>query len=91
MTVIAGEVGLTEKRITGYSDSRTALVLYNNHATATLYWSDSKGVSTGNGFPIPAGGAISLKIPEDDPRNAVWLVSDAATTSYRLYEGYGKQ
>lgn len=91
MTVLAGEVGITEEQATGYSETRTSLVLYNNHATATLYWSDSKGVATTNGFPIPAGGSISLKVPEDDPRNPIWVISDTATTGYRLYEGYGKQ
>lgn len=91
MTVIAGEVGLTEKRVLGFSEGRTSLVVYNNHATATLYWSDVKGVSVDNGFPILAGGSISLKIPEDDPTLEAWLISDTASTNYRIYAGYGKK
>lgn len=92
MTVIARLVGTTEERALGTSLTRTSVVIYNNHATATLYWSDAKGVSTANGFPIaPAGGSISLRIPEDDPTQPIFLISDTASTDVRIYAGYGKK
>ena len=83
-------VGTTELKIAGYQIDRTSIVILNNHATATIYFRSSKGVATTNGFPIVAGGHAALKIPEDDPTEEVWAISDTALTDVRVYEGYGR-
>ena len=83
-------VGTTEIKVAGYQEDRTSLIILNNHATATIYYRDSKGVATANGLPIVAGGNFVLKIPEDDPRLEAWCISDTATTDVRVYEGFGQ-
>ena len=88
MTIIQRDIGVTEEQLFGQSDRRTAWTLYNNHATATLYWTNKRGTAVANGFPILPGGAVSLKIPEDDPTEEVWIISDTADTDTRYYEGY---
>lgn len=82
-------VGTTEVRIATKQADRTSIVIKNNHATATIYWRNSKGVVQDNGFPIAAGGANSLKIPEDDPTDEFWCISDTLATDVRVYEGFG--
>lgn len=77
--------------VLGKSETRTSVVIYNNHATQIVYWSDTKGVSADNGFPIaPSGGNISLKIPEDDPTQPAFLIANGADTDVRIYAGHGK-
>lgn len=69
--------------------TRTSIIFYNNHATATLYINFHKDIGTGQGFPIPAEGSISFSVPEDDPRVAYWVISDTADTDMRTIEGHG--
>jgi len=68
---------------------RTALGLYNNHVTATLYFRESKGVDVTNGFPLPAGASIFFKIPEDDTTGQIFIISDTADTDLRFMESFG--
>ncbi|GAH96925.1 unnamed protein product [marine sediment metagenome] len=89
MVVFAHTVGTTEVKIASVSTSRTSIVVVCNHGTATLYVRSNKGVSIANGLPIYAYGNISLKIPEDDPTEEVWALSDTPGTPVRVYEGYG--
>mgnify|MGYP001328265274 CR=1 FL=1 len=81
-------VGLSQIRIVMAQESRTSLVIYNNHASAVIY----VGAKAQNfaGFPIQPRGSISFKIPEDDPTGDLWCISDTAATDVRVYEGYKK-
>ena len=81
-------IGTNQSRIVAKQPDRTSLVIFNNSAAATIYIG-SKGQDL-NGFPIKAGGSASFKIPEDDPSQEVWAISDGAGTDVRIYEGYGK-
>ena len=90
MSVTPYSVGITEIKIASRVLERTSLVVMNLHATATLYVRFSKGVSVTNGIPVYHGGNISLKIPEDNPTNEVWAISDTALTNVITYEGYKK-
>lgn len=89
MVVFAHTVGTTEVKVASVSKKRTSLVVVCNHGTATIYVRSSKGVSILNGLPIYAYGNISLKIPEDDPTEECWCISDTPATPVRVYEGYG--
>ena len=82
-------IGTTEVRLISSNPVRTGLVLYNNHATQVIYLNRSQGVSTTNGFPIPAGGSVVMKIPEDDPRGELWAIADGAATDLRFVESFG--
>ena len=82
-------VGVLEERILSAHPGRTSLLLYNNHATQTIYFGRSKGVSSVNGFPLPAGVPLSFKIPEDDVTGELWAVGSGADTDLRFIEGYG--
>jgi len=82
-------VGTTEVMILEASPSRTAFILYNNHATQIIYHRRAKGVSTANGFPLPAGGSSAFKIPEDDPTGQLWAIADGANTDLRFIESFG--
>jgi len=82
-------VGLTEVRVLDSNPGRTSLILYNNHATQTIYLNRSKGVSSSNGFPIPAGAALAFKIPEDDVTGELWAIGSGAATDLRYIEGFG--
>ena len=82
-------VGTTESRLLAMHPGRTAVGLYNNHATATLYFSDKKGVATTNGWPLPAGASIFFKVPEDDPTGEIHIISDTADTDLRFLESFG--
>jgi len=80
-----------EVKIASVSKTRTSIVVVVNHATATLYTRFSKGVAIANGFPIYSYGFMGLKIPEDDPTQEIWAISDTVGTQVRVYEGYGKK
>lgn len=90
MVVMPFSVGTSEAKIVSVQQKRTSIVVINNHATATLYIRFSKGVAAVNGLPIYAYGNVSLKIPEDDPTQEVWCISDTLATPVVVYEGYGK-
>jgi len=82
-------VGTTEERILTAMPERTSLILYNNHGTQTIYYRRTKGVSSVNGFPLPAGASISFKIPEDDVTGELWAIGSGADTDLRFIEGFG--
>ena len=82
-------VGVTESQILEASITRTAIILYNNHATQIIYLRRAKGVSTANGFPLPPGGSIAFKIPEDDVTGQLWAIADGADTDLRFIESFG--
>jgi len=92
MAIIPFIVGTAiEVKIAGVSKTRTSLVVVVNHATATVYFRFSKGVAIANGMPIYSYGFMGLKIPEDDPTQEVWVISDTVGTQVRVYEGFGKR
>ena len=91
MTIIRNTAELISKQIMGFGEPRTAWTIYNIHATATIYWNNQRMGSTASGFPIPAGGSWSLKIPEDDPKDEVHIISDTAAAGIAIYEGYGEK
>ncbi|MBA7650260.1 hypothetical protein ES703_58063 [subsurface metagenome] len=82
-------VGLTEVKIASIQSARTSIVVILNHATATVYTRFSKGVAIANGLPIYSKGSMALKIPEDDPTQEIWCISDTPGTQVVVYEGYG--
>jgi len=82
-------VGLIESMILEASPTRTAIILYNNHATQIIYLSRAKGVSTANGFPLPAGASLAFKIPEDDVSGELWAIADGVGTDLRYIESFG--
>ena len=91
MVVVPFTVGTSELKIASVSKTRTSIVVVCNHATATLYFRFSKGVAVSNGMPIYSNGVMGLKIPEDDPTQEIWAISDTPLTNVRVYEGYGKK
>ncbi|GAH20941.1 unnamed protein product [marine sediment metagenome] len=82
-------IGLIESMILEASMTRTAIILYNNHATQIIYLSRAKGVSTVNGFPLPPGASLAFKIPEDDVTGELWAIADGADTDLRYIESFG--
>jgi len=91
MVIVPHSVGTSEVKILSVSETRTSIVVINNHATAIIYFRFSKGVAAANGLPIYPYGNVSLKIPEDDPTQAIWCISDTVATPVVTYEGYGKK
>ena len=89
MTVIRNTAELTDKIIMGYGDLRRAWTIYNLDTVAIIYWNTVYMGSTDSGFPIPPGGSWTLKVPEDDCREEVHIISDTASTDIAIYEGYG--
>lgn len=83
-------MGTTEVKIASVSPKRTSLVIICNSTTATIYIKFQKGVAAANGLPIFSQGSIGLVIPEDDPTQEVWCISDTLATPVVVYEGYGK-
>ncbi|GAG63154.1 unnamed protein product [marine sediment metagenome] len=79
-----------ESQVLEANPSRTAYILYNNHATQIIYIRRSKGVSFVNGFPLPAGGSLAFKIPEDDVSGELWAIADGAATDLRFIESFGR-
>lgn len=82
-------VGTTEAKIASRQPERTSIIVVNNHATAVIYVRSSKGVAAANGLPISGKGNFVMKIPEDNPTEEVWCISDTLATDVRVYEGYG--
>jgi hypothetical protein len=81
-------VGTTEDVLLIPNPSRTSVIIFNTHATATIYIYSTKNRGS-NGFPIKAGGAMSFKVPEDDVVGRMFIISDTADTDVRFYEGFG--
>jgi len=89
MSVTPHTIGVTEVKIASIQRSRTSLVIMNLHGVNVLYVGFSKGVSVGNGIPVYPGGNTGFRIPEDNPTNEVWAISDIAGCTIVVYEGYG--
>lgn len=89
MPTKAVSVGVAEAKLVDADLSRTALAIVNNHASAILYISDVKGVSTGNGFAIQPKTTIALSTEEGyDVGKAFYGISDTALTDIRILEQY---
>lgn len=89
MPTKAVSVGVTEVKLVDADASRTALAIANNHASAILYISDVKGVSTGNGYCIQPKTSIALSTEEGyDVSKAFYGISSAALTDTRILEQY---
>jgi len=80
-------IGTTETMITKIDPTRTSIVIYNN--SANILYIGARNQGTG-GFPLPASGIISFKIPEDDPTVEIYGIASGAASDIRVYEGYGK-
>ncbi|GAI67701.1 unnamed protein product [marine sediment metagenome] len=83
-------VGGLNVQVLEANPNRTSYILYNNHATQIIYLRRSKGVSTVNGFPLPPGGSLAFKIPEDDVSGELWAIADGAATDLRFIESFGR-
>lgn len=79
-------VGTTQTQVIWLQLNRTSLAFFNN--SANVIYIGEKDQGTG-GFPIPAGGSISFKIPEDDVTGELWAIASGASSDLRIYEGYG--
>lgn len=92
MGVVPFSVGTAlEVKVASVQKDRTSIVVVCNHATAIIYFRFSKGVAISNGMPIYSKASMSLKTPEDDPTQEVWVISDTPATPVVVYEGYGKK
>lgn len=89
MPITVHSVGTSEVKIAAKSPTRTSLAIINHHATATIYIKFVKGVASTNGWPIRPYGSVSLsELLGDDPTQEVWCVSNTASTSVGVMEGY---
>ena len=86
----SGSVGTTQQDLVNVNRVRQSLTVFNTHATATLYVKEGGEVSTSNGIPVYAGGFIGMTFEEDG--EYVWerfvIISDTASTTYIVVEGY---
>jgi len=82
----------TPTRLFGIAKDRTSWTIYNTNTSVGLWWSTSRLPSyTGtpqSGFFIPPNTAFTLKVPEDDPSQEVWIVCAGSILLY-IYEGFG--
>ena len=62
---------------------RRSIALCNNSTSDTIYFGFDPSVTTGNGWPIPPGGSISLDINAHIP---LWAVSGGSSTDVRVLE-----
>jgi len=84
-------VGTSEVQIAWINENRTALAIFNHHATATIYIKFLKGVAAANGWPIRPYGSVSFSAAlGDDTTQAVYCISDTATTPVLVMEGFPK-
>ena len=83
-------VGTTEEVIVRAQVDRIALTIQNDHSTATIYVRDSKGVTSSNGISIYSNGSISMNLKEDGEmvKKEWWAVSDTASTTVKVAEGF---
>ena len=89
MVIRSLTVGTTQVRLLGTNIDRTSIVIQNTHATATLWLTDSTPAVANYGIRIESGQSVSFKIPEDDPTTELWIISDTASTTVSVYEGFG--
>ena len=78
-----------ERKIVQVNVARTSLVIMNISAANPLFVRDSAGVGTENAIRIPPLGALSYRIPEDDPTTAFWAIATGATIIAVVQEQLG--
>jgi hypothetical protein len=78
-----------ERKIVQVNVARTSLVILNPAPANILYVRDSAGVSTENAIRLPPGGAVTYKIPEDDPTTAFWALATGGTVVAIVQEQMG--
>jgi len=80
------------RQVFGYSEDRSSWTIFNANGASPVYWNYTRPGSVTDGFRIPANTSLTLKIPEDDPRQELWVAGlsawGAANPLY-VYEGYG--
>ena len=86
----SGSVGTTQQDLVNVNRVRRSLTVFNTHATATLYVKEGGVVSSSNGIPVYAGGYIGITLEEDGEyvHERFVIISDTATTTYIVVEGY---
>ncbi|MDD3523851.1 MAG: hypothetical protein PHQ41_04040 [Candidatus Cloacimonetes bacterium] len=85
-------IGLASEIAANYDKDRSSLIIYNNSASAVIYYGSDNTLSTSNGFPIPPKTGLAFSEQTgDDPSLAYWLVSDTAGTDVRVGEGRAVQ
>lgn len=80
-----------ERKIVQVNRARTSLVIMNISAANPLFVRDSAGVGPENSIRIPPLGAVSYRIPEDDPTTAFWAIATGATVIAIVQEQLGQQ
>lgn len=80
-----------ETKIVQVNRDRTSLVILNPSTANTLYVRDGAGVSTENAIRVPPGGAVTYRIPEDDPTTAFWAIATGATVIAIVQEQMGQK
>lgn len=80
-----------ERKIVQVNRSRTSLVIMNVSAANPLFTRDSAGVTPENAIRVPPLGAVSYRIPEDDPTTAFWAIATGATVIAVVQEQLGQQ
>jgi len=78
-------------RAFGFARDRTSWILYNGDSSDSMYWNVNRPSSNTDGFIIPANTAITLKIPEDDPRQELWFSCNALINSVYIYQGFNRE
>jgi hypothetical protein len=83
------KVGITPVRAVEPNIKRTALTIFNNSLTNTVYYGADVSLSEDNGMVIlPQTGWTFLKGMGDDPTTEFYLVANGANTDVRISEGY---
>lgn len=81
-------VGTTRVQILAFNAKRTAWI-FHNRGTAEMFFSNDKGVSDSNGYPLPNGGFFArLKADGDDPRMAVYGIVTSGTADVGVSESF---
>ena len=84
-------VTTTATKFVTFDPARTSVALVNLGATDIFMGSDNQ-VTTGNGFPISAGQAISLsELLGDDPTTERWFIVNAGTVTLAINEERAKK
>jgi hypothetical protein len=80
--ITAATVGTSESTyVTGTGSQRVRL--YNNHASNVLYYRHATGVTTANGYPVPAGAQDEIDLAVGI---TLYLVASGASTDVRIRE-----
>lgn len=80
-----------ERKIVQVNRARTSLVIMNLSATNPLFVRDSSGITPENAIRVPPQGAVTYRIPEDDPTTAFWAIATGATVIAIIQEQMGQQ